>query len=153
MLTRLMAIHVALDHSTRYQYDRPVQLSPHVIRLFPAPHARTPIHDYQLDIEPANHRLYRQQDPFGNVVGRAIFPEPVTELAVHVRLVAEMTVINPFDFFVEEYAETFSVPVRRLAAPGARRRTSRSASAARISCAGSPRRVERSSASSTFWSA
>ena len=107
MLTRLMAIHVALDHSTRYQYDRPVHLSPHVIRLFPAPHARTPIHDFRLDIEPANHRLYRQQDPFGNVVGRAIFPEPVTELAVHVRLVAEMTVINPFDFFVEEYAETF----------------------------------------------
>src|SRR5678816_4612794 len=84
-----MAIHVALDHSTRYQYDRPVRLSPHLIRLFPAPHARTPIHDYRLDIEPANHRLYRQQDPFGNVVGRAIFPEPVTELAVHVRLVAE----------------------------------------------------------------
>ena len=78
-----------------------------MIRLFPAPHARTPIHDFRLDIEPANHRLYRQQDPFGNVVGRAIFPEPVTELAVHVRLVAEMTVINPFDFFVEEYAETF----------------------------------------------
>jgi uncharacterized protein (DUF2126 family) len=102
-----MAIHVALDHSTHYQYDRPVRLSPHVIRLFPAPHARTPIRDYRLDVEPANHRLYRQQDPFGNVIGRAIFPEPVVELRLHVRLVAEMTVINPFDFFVEEYAEYF----------------------------------------------
>ena len=147
-----MAIHVALDHSTRYQYDRPVRLSPHVIRLFPAPHARTPIHDYRLDIEPANHRLYRQQDPFGNVVGRAVFPEPVSELAVHVRLVAEMTVINPFDFFVEEYAETFSVPVRRLAAPGARAvlRDQRARPASHALARA--RRVERSSASSTFWS-
>ena len=102
-----MAIRVALDHSTRYQYDRPVRLSPHLIRLHPAPHARTPVHDYRLDIEPRNHRLYWQQDPFGNVVARAIFPEPVSELRVHVRLVADMTVINPFDFFVEEYAEQY----------------------------------------------
>jgi transglutaminase-like putative cysteine protease len=102
-----MAIHVAIDHSTRYQYDRPVRLSPHLIRLTPAPHTRTPLHDYRLDIEPKNHRLYWQQDPFGNLVARAVFPEPVDELHVRVRLVADMTVINPFDFFLEEYAEHY----------------------------------------------
>ncbi|HET8937270.1 MAG TPA: transglutaminase family protein [Polyangiales bacterium] len=102
-----MAIHVAIDHSTRYQYDRPVRLSPHLIRLTPAPHTRTPLHDYRLDVEPANHKLYWQQDPFGNIIARAVFPEPVKELHVRVRLVADMTVINPFDFFLEDYAEHY----------------------------------------------
>jgi transglutaminase-like putative cysteine protease len=102
-----MAIRVALDHSTRYQYDRPVCLSPHVVRLHPAPHTRTPVHRYELIIEPKNHRLYYQQDPFGNIIARAVFPEPVNELLVQVKLVAELTVINPFDFFVEEYAESY----------------------------------------------
>ena len=102
-----MAIRVAIDHKTTYHFDRPVSLSPHLIRLRPAPHARTPIHDYQLTIEPAEHRLYWQQDPFGNFVARAVFPEKAELFGVHVRLVADMTVINPFDFFVEKYAEDY----------------------------------------------
>ncbi|WP_345685761.1 transglutaminase family protein [Novipirellula caenicola] len=102
-----MAIHVGIEHYTRYLYDRPIRMSPHLIRLRPAPHARTPIHDYQLKIEPAEHHLHWQQDPFGNQIARIIFPEPVTEFVVDVQLVAEMTVINPFDFFVEDYAEKF----------------------------------------------
>ncbi|MFO1417127.1 MAG: transglutaminase family protein [Methylotetracoccus sp.] len=102
-----MAIHVAIEHSTTYTYDRKISLSPHLIRLRPAPHARTPIHDYRLDIRPENHRIYWQQDPFGNTVARVIFPEPTGELSIGVRLVAEMTVINPFDFYVEKYAEHF----------------------------------------------
>jgi uncharacterized protein (DUF2126 family)/transglutaminase-like putative cysteine protease len=102
-----LAILVGLEHSTHYRYDRPISLSPHVVRLRPAPHARTPIHDYQLNIAPANHRIYWQQDPFGNIVARVVFPEKVEELKVEVKLVAEMTVINPFDFFVEKYAEAY----------------------------------------------
>ncbi|MDJ0862407.1 MAG: transglutaminase family protein [Gammaproteobacteria bacterium] len=102
-----MAIRVALDHRTVYHYDRPVNLSPHLIRLRPAPHARTPVHEYCLEIAPQQHRLYWQQDPFSNFVARVVFPERVSELAVRVRLVADMTVINPFDFFVEAYAEHY----------------------------------------------
>ena len=102
-----MAIHVGIDHITTYRFDRDVAVSPHLIRLRPAPHTRTPIHDYQLAISPADHKLYWQQDPFGNWVGRAVFPKPVKELKVGVHLVAEMTVINPFDFFVEKYAENY----------------------------------------------
>jgi len=102
-----LAILVGIDHRTRYRYDRAVTLSPHVLRLRPAPHARTPIHDYRLRVHPSGHQLHWQQDPFGNVVGRVVFPEPVTEFEIDVHLVAEMTVINPFDFFVESYAEHY----------------------------------------------
>ena len=102
-----MSIRVALNHTTRYRFDRPVSLSPHEVRLRPAPHCRTRIHSYSLKVQPANHFINWQQDPYGNYVARLVFQERSTELEVVVDLVADMTVINPFDFFVETYAETF----------------------------------------------
>jgi uncharacterized protein (DUF2126 family) len=102
-----MTIRVALHHHTRYEFDRLVTISPHEIRLRPAPHCRTPIHSYSLRIEPDKHFLNWQQDAYGNYIARAVFPEKTRRLAVTVDLVADMTVINPFDFFVEHYAEQY----------------------------------------------
>src|SRR2546421_1400478 len=99
-----MAIRVALNHKTHYRYDRPVTLDPHVVRLRPAPHCRTPILSYSLRVTPAEHFLNWQQDPFSNYQARVAFPRPARELSVEVDLVAEMVVINPFDFFVDEAA-------------------------------------------------
>jgi uncharacterized protein (DUF2126 family)/transglutaminase-like putative cysteine protease len=100
-----MPIKIALNHVTHYHYDRPVSFSPHVVRLRPAPHCRTPVTGYSLRIRPAEHFINWQQDPFGNYQARLVFPKPSHELRVEVDLVAEMTTINPFDFFLEEYAE------------------------------------------------
>jgi len=102
-----MTIRVAVRHNTYYEFDRPVGLSPHVIRLRPAPHCRNKIHSYSLKIEPENHFINWQQDPFGNFLARLVFPERQTRLAVEVEVITDMTVINPFDFFVEEHAENY----------------------------------------------
>ncbi len=102
-----MAIRVAIRHQTIYRYDRPVNLTPHLLRLRPAAHCRTPIESYSVRLKPAKHFIYWQQDSFGNYQARVVFKEPAKELFVEVELIATMTVINPFDFFLEDYAEQF----------------------------------------------
>ncbi|GAB1257684.1 transglutaminase family protein [Aurantivibrio plasticivorans] len=102
-----MTIRVAIQHKTSYEFDRPVNLSPHTVRLRPAPHSRTKIHSYSLKVEPKEHFINWQQDAFGNYLARFVFPEKTKKLKVDVEVIADMTVINPFDFFVEEYAEKY----------------------------------------------
>ena len=101
-----MAIHVALNHKTVYRYDRLINLGPQIVRLRPAPHCRTPILSYSLRVTPKQHFLNWQQDPQSNHQARFVFPEKTREFVVEVDLVAEIAAINPFDFFLEEKAQT-----------------------------------------------
>ena len=102
-----MSIHAALNHVTHYKYDRPVNLGPQVIRLRPAPHCRSNVISYSLKIEPADHFVNWQQDPFANWQARLVFPAKTTEFKVTVDLVVEMAVYNPFDYFLEPEAQNF----------------------------------------------
>ncbi|UMB60250.1 transglutaminase family protein [Lutibacter sp. A80] len=102
-----MALKIVISHKTVYKYDRSVSLSPHIFRLRPAPHSRTPIESYSIKIKPENQFFNWQQDPFGNYMARLIFPEKTKELSIDVEIIADLKTINPFDFFVEESAEEY----------------------------------------------
>jgi transglutaminase-like putative cysteine protease len=97
-----MSIKVAIHHHTEYRYDRLVYLSPQLVRLRPAPHSRTPVLSYSLKVEPSKHFINWQQDPFGNHLAHLVFPERVRRLTLDVDVIVDMTVINPFDFFLDE---------------------------------------------------
>ncbi len=102
-----MTIRVALNHRTTYDYDKLISVNPQMVRLRPAPHCRTPILSYSLKVEPAEHFINWQQDPHGNFIARFVFPKKTRRLSVTVDLIADMTIINPFDFFIEDHAENF----------------------------------------------
>jgi uncharacterized protein (DUF2126 family)/transglutaminase-like putative cysteine protease len=102
-----MTIRVAIRHNTKYTFKPTTELSPHVVRLRPAAHCRTPIQSYSLKIKPEKHFINWQQDAFGNYLARIVFEEPAKELEINVEVIADMTVINPFDFFLEDYAEDY----------------------------------------------
>jgi uncharacterized protein (DUF2126 family)/transglutaminase-like putative cysteine protease len=102
-----MTIKVALEHRTSYTFDRPVRAEPHVVRLRPAPHSRTLIEAYSFQVEGGRHFINWQQDALGNWLARLVFPDPMTELTFTVGLIADLKSINPFDFFVEEWAITW----------------------------------------------
>lgn len=109
-----MPIRIACNHNTRYKFDRPISLAPHVIRLRPAPHSRTPIHAYSMKVFPETHFLNWQQDAFGNYMARLVFPEKTQELRIEVEIIADMTAYNPFDFFIEDYAEDYPFAYNKL---------------------------------------
>ena len=109
-----MSIKIAISHHTEYRFDRLVSLSPHIIRLRPAPHVRTPIHHYSLKIEPGDHFINWHQDPFGNFLARVVFPNRTRRLSITVDVVAESGMIDPGEAVRVVKVEGSRIVVRRL---------------------------------------
>ena len=99
-----MAIRIALNHRTHYHYDRLVEMGPQIIRLRPAPHCRTRIVSYSLQVRPEAHFLNWQQDLQSNYLARVVLNQPTRHFGLDVGLVADLAPINPFDYFLEEDA-------------------------------------------------
>ena len=116
-----MGILIALQHRSQYAYDRPIQLGPQILRLRPAPHDRSQIRQYALQVTPAEHHLYWFQDPFANHLARVLLPQPTREFTVDVNITLDLQPFNPFDFLVADYAETYPFaypqPLRRALLP------------------------------------
>jgi transglutaminase-like putative cysteine protease len=68
-----MGVDIELHHRTAYRYDKPVTLGPQVIQLRPAPHAKTPILSYALELTPADNIVHWQFDALGNPLARVVF--------------------------------------------------------------------------------
>lgn len=99
-----------LTHQTRYRYDRPVFLGPQTIRLRPSGSARTPVRSYALRVDPVASQQSWHQDGFGNHVAEVVFAERVTHFDITVRLEADLTPRNPFDFTLAPAARRWTPP-------------------------------------------
>src|SRR5215471_10888300 len=100
-----MTIRVSLHHRTSYRFDRPVRLSPQEIRLRPAPHCRTPVLDYSLNVMPERYIVDWQRDAYDNWVAWLVFTEPTTALDIVVDLTASLTMDDPSGISIQSHAE------------------------------------------------
>jgi transglutaminase-like putative cysteine protease len=102
-----LAIKVALNHRTTFKYDKEVSLGPQVARLRPSPHCRTPILSYGMTVSPNPVSSHWHQDPNGNYLARLLFAGKTEELVLEVDLIADLSPINPFDYFLEPEVEHY----------------------------------------------
>ena len=102
-----MSIKVSFHHQLHYRYDRPIILGPQTLGLRPAPHCKTSIQSYSLKIEPENHTITWQQDPYGNFLARVNVPNKTDFFNIDVDLIVQLQPINPFDFVIENYSSQY----------------------------------------------
>lgn len=82
-------MHVRVHHETRYRYDVPVALGPHVLRL--APRAGTSV--ASLVVEPAPVEQWVEIDALGNALTQLVFQGETRELRVESRF--ELVTVPP----------------------------------------------------------
>lgn len=106
-----MKLHI--QHTLRYQYDRPVFFDPLTLRLRPQTQAFVNVLDYQRQIDPIPAGLCGQHDAFDNHAELAWFDGEHDHLHIALEATVETTLINPFGFFITDPAAT-QLPLNEL---------------------------------------
>lgn len=91
-----------IDHTNRYRYTRPVELTTHRLMLRPAESHGLQIRSENVEIHPA-HKLSWEHDVFYNSVAQVSFTQKTEELRISSQYTVEQFNINPFDFVLEIY--------------------------------------------------
>lgn len=98
-------MHHKITHSTTYTHDRPVTLSPHVLRLCPRSDVAQKLHGFVLETDPQPQRVVENIDLDGNVELRLWFAEVViVREAIATTSEVETLRTKPFDYLMEAWA-------------------------------------------------
>lgn len=89
-----------ITHVTRYEYEEPVVLDPHLIRLYPRAGASCQLHAYDLSITPGPAGQTLSYDLEGNGVHEVWFEGPTQELVVRAHICLTVTPFNPLKFIL-----------------------------------------------------
>lgn len=99
-------MRIDIRHRTEYQFDAPVFLEPHVVRLRPRGDASQRLLSYELTIDPEPTVRAENFDLDGNVVTQAWFDGTTGHLTVETLATVETLVTDPFRFLLDEPART-----------------------------------------------
>lgn len=95
-----------VSHHTRYDYDRDVGFSPHILYLRPRESAYHRLLVHRLSVQP-DANLSHVRDPHDNNFAWAHFWERSDNLNIRSEFELETSFANPFDFILKNYAFKF----------------------------------------------
>jgi transglutaminase-like putative cysteine protease len=94
-----------ITHTTQYQYDRPVRLEPHTIRLWPRQDGSQSVRTFEVKLQPQPISQTQLLDLDGNVCLRASWGEQaISLLTIAIATHVETHRQNPFDYWHEPWA-------------------------------------------------
>lgn len=101
-----MPIRLRIDHFTRYEYERPVSLSPHLVRIFPRTEPGRLVQKLRFQTH-ENADIQYRRDLFDNPFARCYYPDPVADLRFDYSVELELSEQNAFHFLLDFDAAEF----------------------------------------------
>ncbi len=90
-----------ISHTINYQYDRPVVLAAHRLRLRPRCDSFQQLQQFSLHITPLPLQQYDSLELDGNMVTTAWFEQvPTAHLTIHSQSQVETNLVNPFQYLL-----------------------------------------------------
>lgn len=99
-----------LTHTNRYDYEQPVVLLPHLLRLKPRNDGFQQLESFRIEVEPSPTKMTPILDPEGNGLFRCLWDQDlVSSLVVQTRATVVTQCDNPFDYFLELWATNLPI--------------------------------------------